>query len=219
MMPQWPIPIKGMIIVSSFTTDDNTANGIIQIISEEETVCPLCGGELKYRDSRKRITKDILGDIRRFLLRRLRCIRCNKLHTEIPDIILPYKRYDTEAVQSVLDGAESASACAADDSTMRRWRTSFAEAEADMEQRVTSIYARERDEPVGIICGEKAITRIRNTEPRWLPFVIKLLIVAGHVPCARFAFCPKPRTDKVYETTITVAKGGAGNDKTVNDTG
>jgi hypothetical protein len=219
MMPQWPIPIKGMIIVSSFSIHHNSELGSHSIKPARDSVCPQCSGVLKYRDSRERGVKNLFGEARRFLLRRLSCTVCGRFHTEIPDIILPYKRYDAETIQSVLDGKESASACAADDSTMRRWRASFAEAQTDMRQRIASVYACEEDTSAPIVSGVDVIARIRSTEPRWLPFVMRLLIMAGHVPCTRFAFCPDPRTVKVNETAITATKGGTENDKTVNDTG
>jgi hypothetical protein len=219
MMPQWPIPIKGMIIVSSFSIHYNSELGSHSIRPTRDSICPQCGGALKYRDSRKRGVKNLFGEARCFFLRRLRCTVCGRFHTEIPDIILPYKRYDAETIQSVLDGEESATACAADDSTMHRWRASFAEAEADMGQRIASVYACEEDALVPIVSGVDVIAHIRSAKPRWLPFVMKLLIMAGHVPCTRFAFCPDTCAVKVKATDITVAKGGAKNDKIVNDTG
>ena len=41
---------------------------------------------------------------RRFLIRRLKCSSCGKLHRELPDCLVPYKHYASEVISGVLDG-------------------------------------------------------------------------------------------------------------------
>lgn len=151
------------------------------------------------------------------LLRRLWCDGCRHLHTEIPDFIQPHRHYGSDVIQDVLDGGGQA--CAADDSTIRRWRGEFGEAKADIEQRLRSAYARETDSHAPLAAGANTLGGIMKAERRWLSFVMGLLICHGHRPCSRFAFCPRPLPDKVANIGMPETKGGKIDDKTKEDTG
>ncbi|MGN0180198.1 MAG: DUF6431 domain-containing protein [Monoglobaceae bacterium] len=83
-------------------------------------VCPDCGGSVAVRDSRKRIVKDSSGKEYPFKLRRLYCPICRQTHLEIPDCIEPNKHYFKATIEGVRSG--EIEYCAADDSTIRRWR-------------------------------------------------------------------------------------------------
>jgi hypothetical protein len=218
MMPPRPVPY-GMIIVSSFELNNNNASGYFTITGGEPFSCPYCDGDLVYRDSRVRGVKNLIGEIRYFLLRRLRCQKqgCNKLHTEIPNIIQPYKHYDSDTIQSVLDGSENAAACVADNSTIRRWETGFAEAEADINQRLASIYAQETDEKVPIASTVHILDRIKIKITRWLTFVMALLINNGYRLRTRFAFCPLSPPDTVRPGSKNEAERGKKGDETIKN--
>jgi len=71
---------------------------------EAELSCPCCGGALKYRDRRQRKARNESGAWVIYRLRRLRCQDCGKLHTELPDFLLPYKRYCRAVFEAVLSG-------------------------------------------------------------------------------------------------------------------
>lgn len=83
-------------------------------------ICPICNYEMKIRDSKRRYIKDETGQKIPLNLKRYYCIRCNKLHTEIPDIIEPYKQYDSLTIEKVKSG--DTSSFAGDDSTIRNWQ-------------------------------------------------------------------------------------------------
>lgn len=72
------------------------------------------------RDSKKRIVKDSSGQEYTFRLRRFYCKKCKRLHTEIPDCILPQKHYSRNTIESVLNG--SCDYFAGDDRTIARWK-------------------------------------------------------------------------------------------------
>ena len=178
----------------------------------------MCKSELIYRDSKSRESISLSGEVRNFLLRRLRCQNqdCKKLHTELPDIIQPRKHYDSEAIQSVLDGNEAG--CAADNSTIRRWKTEFAEAEPDINQRLASIYAQMTDEKVPIAVTVNTLDKIKIKIKRWLAFVMNLLINSGHKICTQFAFCQRPALVKVCGINKNATEGGKKDDKTIKNT-
>jgi hypothetical protein len=206
-----------MFIVSSFDTRYNDNYGCYEIVSDEEALCPYCGDKLKYRNSRLRQLLDAIGIMTLYLLRRLLCKGCGKLHTEIPDIIQPYKHYDSKTIQDVIDGGGQT--CAADDSTIRRWRSDFEEGRRDIECRLASIRAADVDAHTPLLGGGRLLARIVEAEPRWLAFVMKLLICRGHRLCTRFAFCPDADSAKVAIDGDGAGKAGVAYDKTEEDTG
>ena len=133
-------------------------------------------------------------------------------------MIQPFKHYDSVAIQSVLDGAETAKMCAADDSTIRRWQKSYGEAESDIAQRLASIHSRSGDKPVPIHVPAMRYATIRGAVAGWLAFVMTLLINSGHKLCTQFAFCPPASSVRVNTIRVAEGTGGRKNDKTVDDT-
>ena len=178
----------------------------------------MCNGKLDYRDSKLRKVINLFGETRSFLLRRLRCTECKKLHTELPDTIQPYKHYDSDTIQSILDDCAEALACAADDSTVRRWKNEFTEAEPDINQRLASVYAHLSNGEVPIAATVHILDRIKAKAKRWLAFVMKLLINSGHKICTQFAFCPSSVPDRVSPVSKNATEGSRKNDKTIEDT-
>ena len=57
-------------------------------------------------------------------IRRLGCTQCNRIHHELPDMLVPYKRHVRESIEAVVNGEEHLTVTA-DESTLRRWRNWF----------------------------------------------------------------------------------------------
>lgn len=97
--------------------------------SETLCLCPECGGILSYRDSRLRICKTYGGTATYISIRRLECIDCNRLHTELPSFLVPYKHYASEVVENVLDDVSTPEDTTTEDypceMTMNRWKNWF----------------------------------------------------------------------------------------------
>jgi len=80
--------------------------------------------EYKIIGSRERKLRDESGESRRFIVRRLRCKQCEKIHHELPDLMVPYKRYGADIIEeAVLSNAHLT--VAVDESTLHRWRFWF----------------------------------------------------------------------------------------------
>jgi hypothetical protein len=92
--------------------------------STEQIPCPCCGGKLKVIGSRKRRYHKKAGELIELIIRRLRCSKCNKIHHELPDNLIPYKRYDSESIQAVVAHNDNLDV-AVDNSTITRWRRWF----------------------------------------------------------------------------------------------
>ena len=83
-------------------------------------VCPDCGDVMAVKDSKRRYIKDESGRKLPFNLRRFYCPNCDRLHTEIPDLVTPYCQYDNATRERVKSGEYAT--FAGDDSTIRKWR-------------------------------------------------------------------------------------------------
>lgn len=77
---------------------------VVFITTGTETIpCPICDGELKHYDRRCRRSIDHEGGKHTYGLRRLRCKECNRMHTELPYLIVPYKRHSAAVIVSVTE--------------------------------------------------------------------------------------------------------------------
>lgn len=96
------------------------------MISNNESVCPCCGGQLKYYDTVKRIVRTKRRATSNVKIRRFRCSNCKSIHRELPDFIFPYKQYEAEVILGVLEGFITSETLGFEDypceMTMLRWR-------------------------------------------------------------------------------------------------
>jgi hypothetical protein len=156
---------------------------------DEVLFCPFCQGSLAARDSRLRFVIREDGDRETWIVRRLRCRSCGKIHTELPAFILPYKHYEASAIQKTLDD-EPDNSCAADDSTLRRWRESFAQAAPHIIALLTALFMKAAETTAPLFQFDNILLNIRAKKKHWLTFVFRQLINSGHRLRTRFAFCP-----------------------------
>ena len=96
------------------------------MISNNESTCPKCGGQLKYYDSVKRIVRHKYGRKNKVVIRRFRCCKCGAMHRELPDFIFPHKQYETDIIIGVWEGLITCETIGFEDypceMTMLRWR-------------------------------------------------------------------------------------------------
>ncbi len=92
--------------------------------SAEIVPCPCCGKLLIVIGSRHRVWFQSSGGRSKLIIRRLRCESCFKIHHELPDLLVPYKRYDAESIEGVLNEPPRTD-IAVDESTLLRWKHWF----------------------------------------------------------------------------------------------
>lgn len=109
-----------MIVATRFTVEHDEARGVYKIRNTETPLCPDCGRLMSGYDTRRRHVIDSSGAVYWFLLRRLNCSYCNKLHMELPSFMKAKKHYDARLIEAVLAGRSDS--CPADNSTIRRWK-------------------------------------------------------------------------------------------------
>ncbi len=90
--------------------------------------CKKCGGHnLKHRRYLKRILKGANGSVVWVTIEQLQCKDCNMTMRNLPPNILPYKHYDREIIEGVIDGALTSYDLYCEDypseQTMKKWIT------------------------------------------------------------------------------------------------
>lgn len=88
--------------------------------------CPACKGNLKYYDKVFRIVRRKAGITEKMEICRMKCMKCGKIHREIPGHICPYKQYEMDIVRGVLEGLITCETLGYEDypceMTMIRWK-------------------------------------------------------------------------------------------------
>jgi hypothetical protein len=116
-----------MVIITQYR-EERDEYGLIYILSEEESVCPVCIGVLKVIGTRRRGVINSIDEKEIFVIRRLRCQNqsCRKIHHELPDRIIPYKRHCAETVEKVINGNVGDVCCDfVTESRIRAWWETF----------------------------------------------------------------------------------------------
>lgn len=152
--------------------------------SEHIPGCPSCGGQLRYRDSRLRIRKRE-GGCRDYLrIRRFRCSVCESYHNELPDVLLPYKHYETEVISGVIDGIVTPDDQDSEDypsvSTMQYWLHWFCSNLANIEGYLRS--AGYRILQLGedfLFSNQSLLEMVRNRYFNWLEKLIRIIYNSG----------------------------------------
>lgn len=114
------IGVIELIFTDSYSIEFDEKQDKYKIKNYITPICPDCGQLLSGYDTRRRHIKDDTGTCRWFLLRRLRCIYCNKLHLEAPSFMKAKKHYDASVIDDTVAGLSNS--CPADNSTIRRWK-------------------------------------------------------------------------------------------------
>lgn len=90
-----------------------------------ELLCPICGGALKYVGPVKRMVRTEYGKKEWIKIRRMKCMKCGVVHRELPDNLIPFKQYDAEIIEGVINGDITSEVIEYEDfpseMTMKRW--------------------------------------------------------------------------------------------------
>jgi hypothetical protein len=104
---------------NSYRLDEQ--GGFLVVIALEASHCPTCQTQLLMRSTRERVCweGDTDNEKRKLLIRRLYCERCDCIHHELPDCLVPYKRYSANVIVNIIEGQPPKTA-PCPDGTVRR---------------------------------------------------------------------------------------------------
>lgn len=112
-----------MIIISKYQINQ-ISDQLYYIRCKEHISCPSCGCQLRVIGSRKRKYINKEGEKITLIIRRLKCSNCKRIHHELPDILVPYKRYESCNIEKVLTDSDNCTVVA-EESTFYRWKKWF----------------------------------------------------------------------------------------------
>jgi len=124
----------------------------------------------------------------------LRCRSCQKIHHELPDFLVPYKRYVATVVEAVVESAANASfvAAAVEDSTQRRWRGWAADLLPYWTAALAALWQRQEEQTVAGLFDrpESRLQQLKHwvgCAPGWLSQLVRSLVGANLWLQTRFA--------------------------------
>lgn len=119
------------------------------------------------------------------MINRLVCTGCGKLHNELPECLCPYKHYDSQLIEDVLDGV----ICEADvecedypsESTMTHWRFWLQLNETHIDGQMKSTVDRLLDLGVELARSTDFLLKglRERISPGWLQLLIRFLYNNG----------------------------------------
>ena len=89
-----------MLVISAFIKE--VIGELIYIRAKETARCPICNSELRVIGSRHRNVIMPEDGKQTFVIRRLRCRQCSRIHHELPDFMIPFKRHSANAVDKII---------------------------------------------------------------------------------------------------------------------
>ncbi len=156
-----------------------TLKPVFFVRSLEPFFCPCChSSERKVIGSRNRKVlepDEASGTLREkvFRIRRLRCKACLKIHHELPDQVVPYKRHSATVIEEALEETE----IAVELSTIWRWKIWF---ECLVSHLLGALHAMKRDDTMEKtpLIGT-ALQRLRKyvgSAPGWLSRIVQSVV-------------------------------------------
>lgn len=93
---------------------------------KKETICSDCGISLKYYDTVSRIVRTKDRSSSHIKVQRFKCPECGIIRRKLPDYIYPYKQYEAEIINGVIEGLITCNTIGFEDypceMTMKRWK-------------------------------------------------------------------------------------------------
>ena len=179
-----------MIIISKYklVLIDENDSSTFRVVSEENSICPVCLSEkLKSISSRKRNAINSRGDKLIIVIRKLKCTNCKKIHHELPDIVVPYKRYLSEHIESIIEGEVDIVPC--ESSTIYRIRQWFKRIGIHIKGSLESTAAKMK---LKIEASNKtilqAIKAYVGEGPGWLSRAVRIVVNTNNWVHTHFAF-------------------------------
>lgn len=104
-------------------------------------------------------------------IRRLKCKRCVKIHHELPDILVPYKRHCSETIEEIIDEKTDTVCC--EDSTIQKIKRWFAAKTLYFTGCLVSVVARYG---TASLAGPISLLRKMRKSNGWLKRLVRIVV-------------------------------------------
>ena len=124
------------------------------------------------------------GEKKAFSIRRLRCARCNCLHNELPDILIPHKHYAAEIIENVVDDVSTPDDLSTEnypcERTMQRWKDWIRKNKKQIDGYLKSIGSRVSTLGYELLkSGDSLLQKLREDGAGWLAIVHRAIYNTG----------------------------------------
>ncbi|MGL4337979.1 MAG: DUF6431 domain-containing protein [Turicibacter sp.] len=189
---------KHMIIIDDFTLvhskNKNNESLIYVSNSVEHPLCPYCQLPMKIVGNTKRVWWSGDSLCRKLVVRKLRCSHCCIGHHELPNFLVPYKRYDAHTIQLVLTSSITDCDQSVSDSTIYRWKASFTNLIPYFLNALLSLATRFNLQGESLMTPSRIssfspFSKLLPTSDNWLASLVKTLVNASlwKKPCSACA--------------------------------
>jgi len=146
---------------------------------------------MKVIGSRKRVLFQSGGERIKLMIRRMCCLCCGCIHHELPDLVVPYKRYSSASIESALN-REGILVVASDDSTIYRWRKWFQAVAWQLYSVLSALAIRSKRpleaQPEASDSLLRTFRQLTEKRPGWLSRVVHLVVNTNNWQQTRSAF-------------------------------
>ena len=117
-------------------------------------------------------------------MRRLLCKHCDRLHTELPDVLVPQKHYGTEVIENVVDGVSTPDDVSTEDypceKTMARWKEWIAANQSQIDGTLKSVGTKFLDMHISLLAStDSLLTKLRDKGAGWLGVICRIIYNSG----------------------------------------
>ena len=129
--------------------------------------------------SRKRGLKCLDGEKIELILRRLQCQAngCKKIHHELPDKVVPYKRHESQTIEKILDTPNfQATDCPCEHSTANRVKSWYSRLQKYFEGTLRALMEIHTDIEEKI---QKSMQTIQARVSGWLCLLVRMVVNSG----------------------------------------
>jgi len=171
-----------MVIIRHYSLECKSDSEFF-VKSFEMSHCPHCDGDFKIIGSRKRTLYCKDGSKIVLLIRRLRCNHCGKISHELPDIIVPYKRYEADVIEDILSVNDPLECYPCETSTAIKIKCWFYLLHQYFEGAVRAL-CMIWNQPAFI---KLPIYPVEDQSDGWIKILVRNLVNSGRWPHTRFA--------------------------------
>ena len=190
-MEESPSGISWFITVNIITDFEGIqrGRGFFRIRSNENPLCPYCGGTQEKKEWTDRVRRKAGGEKVRYKIEVHRCTNenCGKCNRQLPDIWLPYKQYEADLIEDVVDGVITEADLIKEghdypcETTLKRWKEWAEKLMVNAEGYIRTTLHRVFELPYSFLATQiSLLEEIQDRIPQgWLKAIVATMINTG----------------------------------------
>ena len=134
---------------------------------------------MKVVGSRNRkVIYEPLYEPRIYRVRRLKCMRCNQIHHELPDLMVPYKRHSSALISEVIDGSSDEGLDPQQEKRLHHWFNRHSEMFIGLTRRALKVDLGMSDfrESGPAMSKLDTLKSLFHYHHKWLAYLVRLLV-------------------------------------------